>query len=204
MPLDKNNGTLLTLGATTVLAAIGLAVKLKRGGSLFVIVDTSKPGGEWIGRKVYNSSREADAQAAKLRRRVSAAVKRRHPYDAGIQVIDALWYGPAAEVLERQGVIANPCGSTKKGNPRGKTDAEVDKALADYFDVLDAADDEYDDIDTQSGHYLWERYVGVDSPSDYTAEEIRDYVSSGTPFGVPSSKRAVLYRKLDDYRKLND
>jgi len=84
-----------------------------RSGQFFVIVDVSVPGGKWVGlrgRKIYphRDLADADREADILRGRVSSAVRKRHPHDAGIQVIDALWYGPAREVLRKQGITANP------------------------------------------------------------------------------------------------
>jgi len=71
------------------------------------------PGGKWVGlrgRKIYphRDLADADREADILRGRVSSAVRKRHPYDAGIQVIDALWFTPSLEVLRKQGIAANP------------------------------------------------------------------------------------------------
>jgi predicted kinase len=67
-----------------------------RPGHMFVVVDTSVPGGRMIG-EIITGVKKADAKAAKLR----AAGKDK------VQVIDALWYGPAREKLVASGVLAN-------------------------------------------------------------------------------------------------
>jgi hypothetical protein len=66
-----------------------------RPGQKFVLVDTAVPGGEWVDGIIYDSSREADREAEKLRGR--------HPR---IQVIDAVWYGPSEAKLKALGMRA--------------------------------------------------------------------------------------------------
>jgi hypothetical protein len=64
-----------------------------------VIVDVSVPGGRWIDNIIYDSSSEADRAAAKMRTPWWKARR--------VQVIDAVWYGPAEARLQATGMRAS-------------------------------------------------------------------------------------------------
>lgn len=66
-------------------------------GQYFVIVDVAVPGGKMIGRTVYKGVREADRVAAEYRKK-----------GRRVQVIDALWFEPGRQILQKTGMVANP------------------------------------------------------------------------------------------------
>ncbi len=70
-----------------------------KAGQKFVIVDVSVPGGRWIDNIIYDSSSEADRAAAKMRTPWWKARR--------VQVIDAVWYGPAEARLQATGMRAS-------------------------------------------------------------------------------------------------
>lgn len=63
-----------------------------RSGQKFVVVDVRTPGGKMIG-PIYDSARAADKAAEKESKRLGVE------WGTDIQVIDAAWYAPAAEML---------------------------------------------------------------------------------------------------------
>jgi hypothetical protein len=77
-----------------------------RPGKMFVVVDTSVPGGRMIG-EIITGVQKADKLAAKY-----AAKGDR------VQVIDALWYGPAREKLVASGVLPESLDEATPGNER--------------------------------------------------------------------------------------
>lgn len=94
-----------------------------KAGQKFVIVDTSVPGGRWVDNIIYNSTREADQEAAKLLRKGKR-----------VQVIDAVWYGPAEARLRATGMrgqgrrgrkvlMEMKYGLPARGRRRGRRDA---------------------------------------------------------------------------------
>jgi hypothetical protein len=87
-------------------------------GQKFVIVDVSIPGGRWVDEIIYDNARKADREAAKL-------LKEGHD----VQVIDAVWFGPAESRLRTVGMRNNP---RKYGTKRLK------KKLASRFKVFHA------------------------------------------------------------------
>ncbi len=87
-------------------------------GQKFVIVDVSIPGGQWVDEIIYDNARKADREAAKL-------LKEGHD----VQVIDAVWFGPAESRLRTVGMRNNP---RKYGTKRLK------KKLASRFKVFHA------------------------------------------------------------------
>lgn len=64
-----------------------------RPGTLFVVVDISKPGGKMVS-DIIRGVKKADAEAARL----TAKGK-------NVQVIDAKWYVPALRILQAQGIV---------------------------------------------------------------------------------------------------
>ena len=70
-----------------------------RAGQKFVIVDVSVPGGRWVDNIIYDSAAEADRVAAELRTPWWKARR--------VQVIDAVWYGPAEARLQATGMRAS-------------------------------------------------------------------------------------------------
>jgi hypothetical protein len=68
-----------------------------RPGKMFVIVDTSHPGGKWVDGELYDSVNKADMVADAIRLKRSKAQWNRDNYTAGIQVIDAAYFTPAME-----------------------------------------------------------------------------------------------------------
>lgn len=71
-----------------------------RSGKMWVIVDTERPGGEWIDEVLYYSLKEADKVADTIRSKRSGSSWDRDPYSAGVQVMDAAYYTPALERAE--------------------------------------------------------------------------------------------------------
>lgn len=98
-----------------------------RPGELFVIVDVSSPGGTWDGQ-IYRGLAKADQEAAKRK-------------GQRVQVIDAMWYTPARNVLETSGLIAR----TRK-NPSAE-----DRYLVQEY-MAEQAADAYDPWD-EPGFY---------------------------------------------------
>lgn len=64
-----------------------------RAGEYFVIVDVSVAGGKLVDRRLYHGAVEADKKASKLREK-----------GGNVQVIDAKWYAPAADLLKKLGM----------------------------------------------------------------------------------------------------
>jgi hypothetical protein len=64
-----------------------------RPGKMFVIVDTSVPGGKWVDEIIYDSASEADRVAEKLMARGKE-----------VQVLDAVWYAPSEARLKALGM----------------------------------------------------------------------------------------------------
>jgi hypothetical protein len=94
-----------------------------RPGHLFVLVDTSVPGGRMVGDFI-TGSKAADKKAAKLRKT-----------NPKIQVIDALWYGPSREKLIASGTIAEMAAEFHEDG-----DISVHQTPEEVSEVLNAAD----------------------------------------------------------------
>ena len=82
----------LAAGAAA-LGAAAMGRRAVRPGQMFVIVDISVPDGRWVDNIIYNSTREADQEAAKLLRKGKR-----------VQVIDAVWFPPAEARLRATGM----------------------------------------------------------------------------------------------------
>ena len=71
-----------------------------RPGKMWVIVNTERPGGEWVDEFIYHSLQQADKVADTIRSKRPGSSWDRDPYSAGIQVMDAAYYTPAMERVE--------------------------------------------------------------------------------------------------------
>jgi hypothetical protein len=71
-----------------------------RPGKMWVIVNTERPGGEWVDEFIYHSLQQADKVADTIRSKRPSSSWDRDPYSAGIQVMDAAYYTPAMERVE--------------------------------------------------------------------------------------------------------
>lgn len=71
-----------------------------RSGKIWVIIDTERPGGEWIDEVLYHSLKEANKAADTIRSKRPSSSWGRDPYSAGVQVMDAAYYTPALERVE--------------------------------------------------------------------------------------------------------
>mgnify|MGYP003977255775 FL=1 len=96
----------LASGCLPVERAALMRVAEVRPGQKFVIVETSVPGGRWMDDIIYDGTREADRVADKIRKSRPKAMWAKYPYDAGVQVIDAVWFGPAEAKLRALGMRA--------------------------------------------------------------------------------------------------
>jgi hypothetical protein len=65
-----------------------------RAGQYFVLVDTTRPGGELVTNELYRGSAAADKALEALH----------HPHKSRVQVIDAVYYGPAEKLLRTHGM----------------------------------------------------------------------------------------------------
>jgi hypothetical protein len=127
-----------------------------RPGELFVIVDVSSPGGTWDGQ-IYRGSAKADREAAKRK-------------GQRVQVIDAMWYTPARNVLETSGLIAR----TRK-NPSAE-----DRYLVQEY-MAEQADDVY---------YPW------DDPSTYRTREEANRDIRRLIRGTPTRTLSTVLNRL--------
>ena len=73
-------------------------------GQKFVIVDVTGRDPKWVDNEIYDGTRKADREADKYRKQQPQAAKERYPHDQGIQVIDAVWFGPAEQKLKALGM----------------------------------------------------------------------------------------------------
>ncbi len=89
-----------------------------RAGQYFVIVDVSVPGGKWIDDILYKGTRGADKKADMYRKVRDPSMWERYPYDAGLQVIDAVYFSPSEEKLRVLGMRA--AGSPKAAWAKGE------------------------------------------------------------------------------------
>jgi len=87
-----------------------------RSGQKFVIIDTSVPGGKWVDEVIYDGTREADREAAKL-----MGQGRR------VQVIDAVYYAPSEARLRALGMRA----ASEQEAEKLEAEAEANEAQAD-------------------------------------------------------------------------
>jgi len=117
----------LASGCLPVERAALMRVAEVRPGQKFVIVETSVPGGRWMDDIIYDGTREADRVADKIRKSRPKAMWAKYPYDAGVQVIDAVWFGPSEDKLRALGMRA----ASEQRAEKLEAEAEANEAQAD-------------------------------------------------------------------------
>jgi len=122
-----------------------------KAGTFFVVVDVDKPGGKMVSGTIHHGAKKADVEAARYR-------------DKGrnVQVIDALWYGPAKDQLIAAGIIGEAA------------EAELTEKRGRIF-MSPRNDADYAELFTYVDHELGESMMSLDEAAKRLSHAVGEF-----------------------------